>query len=134
MSENFSGSYYLHSTSIQDNSWAYCTIQVQVAHLQPDEITLVGEGVFPRVGFDLPSQLLDPEHSQLRETAQKSIGMIERVSDDVRQSDVGVIAPDVHMCFFVFQSLLLEMERLLVKQFVTKSDSPHMNKGKLRLF
>ena len=105
MSENFSGSYYLHSTSIQDNSWAYCTIQVQVAHLQPDEITLVGEGVFPRVGFDLPSQLLDPEHSQLRETAQKSIGMIERVSDDVRQSDVGVIAPDVHMCFFLFFSL-----------------------------
>ena len=60
------------------------TIQVQVAHLQPDEITLVGEGVFPRIGFDLPSQLLDPEHSQLRETAHKSIGMIERVSDDVR--------------------------------------------------
>ena len=106
-----------------------------MAHLQPDEITLVGEGVFPRVGFDLPSQLLDPEHSQLRETAHKSIGMIERVSDDVRQSDVGVIAPDVHMCFcFVFQSLLLEMERLLVKQFVTKSDLPHTNKGKLRLF
>ena len=44
---------------------------------------------------------------------------------------MGIIA---HMCFFVIQSLLLEMESLLVKQFVTKSDSPHMNKGKLRLF
>ena len=62
------------------------TLQVQVAHLQADEITLVGEGVFPRIGFDLPSQLLDPgysDHSQLRESA---LGTTNTVSDDVRKT------------------------------------------------
>ena len=62
-------------------------IQIQVAHLQPDVITLVGEGVFPRIGFDMPSQLLEPgctDHSQLREIAQISRGTTDTVSDDVR--------------------------------------------------
>ena len=62
-------------------------MQVQVAHLQPDDITLVGEGVFPCIGFDLPSQLLEPgssEYSQLREMAYKSTLTMDTVSNAVR--------------------------------------------------
>ena len=47
-----------------------------MAHLQPEEITLVGEGVFPRIVFNLPSQLTEDsymEYSQLRERARQTL-------------------------------------------------------------
>lgn len=36
------------------------TFNIQVAHFEPDKITLNGEGVFPRVSLDLPRNS-DPE-------------------------------------------------------------------------
>ena len=57
-------------------------IQIQVAHLQPDEITLVGEGIFPRISFNLPSKLTElsyTEYSQLRETAQQILASSHQV-------------------------------------------------------
>ena len=48
--------------------------QIQVAHLEPDAITLVGEGVFPCIGFNLPSNVTDrgcTEYDGLRKRAEK---------------------------------------------------------------
>lgn len=88
--EDFPGAFYI-THSVAKNVWvwgSFCgTMQVQVAHLQPDEITLVGEGVFPRIGFDLPSQLLEPgssEYTELREMAYKSTLTMDTVSNAVR--------------------------------------------------
>lgn len=33
------------------------TFQIQVAHLEPDSITLKGQGVFPRICLDLPRNI-----------------------------------------------------------------------------
>ena len=54
----------------------YCATQIQVAHMQPDIITLVGEGVFPRIGLNLPSQLTEPnctEYNSLRQRARENL-------------------------------------------------------------
>ena len=100
--EKFQKTFQVHSNpqcckermSFEDHSVA--TMQVQVAHLEPDEITLVGEGVFPRIGFDLPSQLLEPgssEYSQLREMAYKSTLTMDTVSNAVRCCSVYSAVP-----------------------------------------
>lgn len=63
----------------------FVIIQVQVAHLQPDTITLVGEGVFPCIGFNLPNRLTEPsstEYGSLRETALKNLISQEKTMAD----------------------------------------------------
>ena len=39
----------------------------------PDAISLVGEGVFPCIGFNLPSQLTDPSNTQYASIRQKAV-------------------------------------------------------------
>ena len=77
-------------------------IQIQVAHLQPDTITLVGEGVFPCIGFDLPNRLMEPsctEYGNLREMAEKNLisreksmagKAMERYTTSVSNSDLSI--------------------------------------------
>ena len=43
---------------------------VQVAHFQPENVNLFGEGVFPRVSLDLPRVLDDGYDSLLKEAAE----------------------------------------------------------------
>ena len=48
--------------------------RIQVAHFQPDEVALYGEGVFPRVSLDLPrAPDLHGEYEQLVERAREHI-------------------------------------------------------------
>lgn len=65
----------------------FLVIQIQVAHLQPDTITLVGNGVFPCIGFNLPSQLTEPKYSSLREMAEESLSSSHRKSAMDRDSE-----------------------------------------------
>lgn len=41
------------------------TFQIQVAHLEPDRITLKGQGVFPRICLDLPRNIHGKSNSTL---------------------------------------------------------------------
>ena len=41
-----------------------------MAHLHPDEIILEGEGVFPRLGFNISSQLSDPNNAEYETFAE----------------------------------------------------------------
>ena len=48
--------------------------QVRVAHFEPNKITLTGEGVFPRVIFDLPPDKEDYRYEELTQQARESLG------------------------------------------------------------
>ena len=45
-----------------------------MAHFEPDKITISGEGVFPRVIFDLPPDKEDFRYEELTRQAFESIG------------------------------------------------------------
>ena len=38
------------------------SLQIRVGHFEPEVITLTGEGVFPRIAFDLPRDGEDPRY------------------------------------------------------------------------
>ena len=62
--------------------------QVRVAHFEPNKITLTGEGVFPRVIFDLPPDKEDFRYDELTRQARESLGreksnLSEKTVDDV---------------------------------------------------
>ena len=43
----------------------------------PDAITLLGEGVFPCIGFNLPCQLTDPSHTQYASIREKAVDVLK---------------------------------------------------------
>ena len=45
-----------------------------MAHFEPDKITVTGEGVFPRVIFDLPPDKEDFRYEELTRQAFESLG------------------------------------------------------------
>lgn len=62
--------------------------QVRVAHFEPNKITLTGEGVFPRVIFDLPPDKEDFRYDEIIRQARESLGreksnLSEKTVDDV---------------------------------------------------
>ena len=44
-----------------------------MAHFEPDTITLTGEGVFPRISFNLPRDVTDENYSRLRKRALEKL-------------------------------------------------------------
>ena len=51
--------------------------QIRVGHFEPEVITLVGEGIFPRISFDLPRDADDPRYCKYADKAksqQQSVG------------------------------------------------------------
>ena len=48
--------------------------KIQVAHFEPDEVTLYGEGVFPRISLDLPrAQDVEGQYERLQTLARDVI-------------------------------------------------------------
>ena len=45
-----------------------------MAHFEPDKITVTGEGVFPRIIFDLPPDKEDSRYEQLTQQGFESLG------------------------------------------------------------
>jgi len=54
-----------------------------VAHFEPDKITLSGEGVFPRIMFDLPMDKDDVRYAGLVEQAKDNLSKQDRPVEDV---------------------------------------------------
>lgn len=64
----------------------YSYFQVRVAHFEPDKITITGEGVFPRVIFDLSLDKQDPRYDTLTQQAIENLGR-ERSAQSERSVD-----------------------------------------------
>ena len=61
---------------------------MRVAHFEPNKVNLTGEGVFPRVIFDLPHDKEDYRYEELTRQARESLGreksnMSEKTVDNV---------------------------------------------------
>ena len=85
--------------------------QVRVAHFEPDNITLTGEGVFPRVIFDLPPDKEDERYGALSKQAgenlEKEKSSLSDKSADLpfrALAEVGDSFPNVYFVFVSFLS------------------------------
>ncbi|XP_062997557.1 hydrocephalus-inducing protein homolog [Elgaria multicarinata webbii] len=86
------------------------TFQIQVAHLEPDSITLKGEGAFPRICLDLPRNMRGNErYSILLQEAKERIEQ-ESHKDSITNSEPVAADPPFDT------QLQMEMERLLVRE------------------
>ena len=47
--------------------------QIRVAHFEPDKIVVCGEGVFPRLMFDLPLNTDDARYPELLKEAKQNL-------------------------------------------------------------
>ncbi|XP_042303381.1 LOW QUALITY PROTEIN: hydrocephalus-inducing protein homolog [Sceloporus undulatus] len=93
------------------------TFQIQVAHLEPDSITLKGEGIFPRISLDLPRNIRGNERYSilLREAKQRMEQ--ETQKDSSSNSDAVVTEPPVEEPITTLDTQLqMEVERLLVQE------------------
>ena len=48
--------------------------QIQVAHFEPDAITLVGEGYYPRISLSLPRPIVQNTSPELEEIKTSLVG------------------------------------------------------------
>ncbi|XP_048371298.1 hydrocephalus-inducing protein homolog [Sphaerodactylus townsendi] len=92
------------------------TFKIQVAHLEPDHITLKGEGIFPRILLDLPRNIQgnDLFSNILREAKQR---LEQNSLQETLFSSLEATCPSMDENSTAFDILLhVEVERLLVQQ------------------
>ncbi|XP_008288806.1 hydrocephalus-inducing protein homolog [Stegastes partitus] len=92
-------------------------LQLQVAFLPPQDITLSGVGVFPRISLNLPRNLSDECYSDVVQQARAAVEA-DRVREELMDGiTAGRGATTEATCTFTYEELLhMEMERLLVKE------------------
>ncbi|XP_067327017.1 hydrocephalus-inducing protein homolog [Anolis sagrei] len=86
------------------------TFRIQVAHLEPDRITLKGEGIFPRICLDLPRNFRGNErYSMLLREARQRMEQ-ESQKDSVSNSEEAPTEEPMDA------QLQMEVERLLIQE------------------
>lgn len=63
----------VHVTRCVYEAFTTTSLQIQVAHFEPDTITLTGEGVFPRISFNLPREVTNENYSRLRKRVLENL-------------------------------------------------------------
>ncbi|CAM5150043.1 unnamed protein product [Eretmochelys imbricata] len=94
------------------------TFQIQVAHLEPESITLKGEGTFPRICLDLPRNIKGNERYEniLKEAKQRMEGEIQR-NETLGHPDAMAAEPSTDHSGTMFDTWLqMEVERLLIQE------------------
>ncbi|XP_026975142.1 hydrocephalus-inducing protein homolog [Sagmatias obliquidens] len=94
------------------------SFQIQIAHLDPENITLSGEGIFPRICVDLPRNLkgcekyeifLNQARKNLEETKNEMFDHLER-PEEVPEDESSELNAQLQM----------EVERLIVQNYATE--------------
>ncbi|KAK2841889.1 hypothetical protein Q5P01_012089 [Channa striata] len=92
--------------------------QLQVAFLPPHDITVIGEGVFPRISLNLPQNLSEECYSEVLQQARAAVE-----ADIVREelmngiNSGGQATTETSCCTHTYEELLhMEIERILVKK------------------
>ncbi|XP_033116735.1 hydrocephalus-inducing protein homolog isoform X2 [Anneissia japonica] len=110
------------------------SFEIQVAHFEPDCINLYGEGVFPRVSFDLPRYGdIEGKYDELLKEAKENLGRDVKKCDknerpatpqqtvtprDPAQEDAkSICSMQLQSEFPSELELQIEVERLMVKEF-----------------
>ncbi|NXK55437.1 HYDIN protein, partial [Chauna torquata] len=95
------------------------TFWIQVGHLEPEEITLKGEGSFPRIYLDLPRNIRGNEKYEkiLRELKEKTEKDGQRKDEAVALGEAATAEPPVDGSGTVFDARLqMRMEEMLVEE------------------
>lgn len=61
---------YIYTCTCVDCVHSYLVfqlLQIQVAHFEPDTVTLVGQGYYPRISFSLPRPIVQESSESLEE-------------------------------------------------------------------
>ncbi|XP_045894223.1 hydrocephalus-inducing protein homolog [Micropterus dolomieu] len=92
-------------------------LQLRVAYLPPQDITLTGVGVFPRIRLNLPQNLSDECYCDVVKQARTAVET-DRVSKELMNGiTTGGGATAETNCTLTYEELLhMEIERTLVKQ------------------
>ncbi|XP_056680687.1 hydrocephalus-inducing protein homolog isoform X2 [Monodelphis domestica] len=90
--------------------------QVQIAHLEPETITVTGEGIFPRICLDLPRNIKGNEkYEEFLREARKNLG--KKISKDMLSvfPDPGTETTGSEEDFVLDVQLQMEIERLIIQ-------------------
>ncbi|XP_070763174.1 hydrocephalus-inducing protein homolog [Enoplosus armatus] len=92
-------------------------LQLQVAFLPPQDITLTGEGVFPRISLNLPQNLSEECYSDVVQQARTAVET-DRVREELTNgiSAGGGATAEANTTLTYEELLHMEIERTLVKQ------------------
>nr|XP_004659621.2 hydrocephalus-inducing protein homolog [Jaculus jaculus] len=94
------------------------SFQIQIAHLDPENITLNGEGIFPRICLDLPRDLRGNEKyevflDQAKKTVEQeynkeeSIDHLDMITEEIPEDESTELSAHIQM----------EVERLIVQDY-----------------
>ncbi|XP_037371987.1 hydrocephalus-inducing protein homolog isoform X2 [Talpa occidentalis] len=109
------------------------SFQIQIAHLDPESITLSGEGIFPRICLDLPRNLKGNEKyetflNQAKKNLEKEYNKYEifdqfEMAEEMPEDESSELSAHLQM----------EVERLIVQDYATDptEDSSHWSRRKL---
>ncbi|XP_071313817.1 hydrocephalus-inducing protein homolog isoform X2 [Trachinotus anak] len=92
-------------------------LQLQVAFLPPQDITVTGEGVFPRISMNLPRNLSEECYSDVVQQARAAVEAIGVRKELMNGNTTGGGATTEASCTLTYEELLhMEIERALVKE------------------
>ncbi|KAK2848119.1 hypothetical protein Q7C36_009801 [Tachysurus vachellii] len=91
--------------------------QLQVAFFEPESITIMGEGIFPRVCLDLPRDLNEEQYSLVLKQAKEAVESESQREDMLRRPGTG-FGETYEVDYIPTYDVLLQMEveRLLVTE------------------
>ncbi|XP_030281249.1 hydrocephalus-inducing protein homolog isoform X1 [Sparus aurata] len=92
-------------------------LQLQVAHQSPQDITLRGKGVFPRISLNLPRNLSEERYSDVMLQARAAVEAERAREELMNEITTGGGATTEADYTFTYEELLhMEIERTLVKE------------------
>ncbi|KAG8523663.1 Hydrocephalus-inducing protein, partial [Galemys pyrenaicus] len=109
------------------------SFQIQIAHLDPESITLSGEGIFPRICLDLPRNLKGNEkYETFLNKAKKNLEKEYNKYELFEQFETVEEVPEDETSELSAQ-LQMEVERLIVQDYATDptEDCSHRSRRKL---
>nr|XP_025038877.1 hydrocephalus-inducing protein-like [Pelodiscus sinensis] len=94
------------------------TFQIQVAHLEPESITLKGEGAFPRICLDLPRNMNGNErYENIFKEAKQKMEAETQQDDALGHPDTMAAEPALDLSATTSDMRLqMEVERLLIQE------------------
>ncbi|XP_016051807.1 PREDICTED: hydrocephalus-inducing protein homolog [Miniopterus natalensis] len=93
------------------------SFQIQIAHLDPENITLSGEGIFPRIYLDLPRNLRGNEkYETFLDQARKNLEKEFSKYETLNHSETTEEMPEDDY-FKLNAQLQMEVERLIVQSY-----------------
>ncbi|NWI09406.1 HYDIN protein, partial [Crypturellus soui] len=97
----------------------YRTFQIQVGHLEPENISLKGEGGFPRIYIDLPRNIQgNVKYEKLLKEAAEALQEGHRREEAVILQEAMSVEKDLDSTHDPW--LLMEVERLLIEEHALK--------------